>query len=167
MKRPALLVRFPSLRVPSTSWPVIPPDEVAAYPSLAEDIATLDAVVGASFDESDRAALVQQNRYRRQQLVILLGSAVLSGLGGLQAVFPEQRWPGLLLVVLGCTLAVISRAAGELNTLSEFLTERVKAERLRAVYFRFLSRTGRYAGPDRVTVLRRAVVSIKAGEEPT
>ena len=43
--------------------------------------------------ESDRAALMHQNRYRRQQVLVVIGSAVIGGLGGLQAVFPDQRWP--------------------------------------------------------------------------
>ena len=35
------------------------------------------------------------------------------------------------------------------------------------MYFRYLSRTGRYRGDDRVTVLRRAVLAVERGEEPT
>ena len=54
----------------------------------------------------------------------------------------------------------------ELSALENFMTERVKAERLRSACFRFLSATGSYAGADRVSVLRRAVLSIRAGEEP-
>jgi hypothetical protein len=73
----------------------------------------------------------------------------------------------LLLGLLGAALAVISNAVNELNALERFMTERVKAERLRSTYFRFLSRTGRYAGDDRVSVLRHAVVSVRSGEEPT
>lgn len=167
MKRPALLVRFPSIWKKSVSYPVIPPEEAKNYPALAEDIAYVNEVVAARFAESDRAALAYQNRFRRQQVIILLGTAVLSGLGGLQAVFPDQRWPGILLVLLGLVLTFVGRAAGELGTLEAFLNERVKAERLRSAQFRFLSRTGRYRGADRQLVLRRAVVAIKAGEEPS
>jgi hypothetical protein len=166
-RRPALLMRFPSWRAPRPSWPPIAPGKAADYPALADDIATLDTVVGPAFADSDREALLHQNRYRRQQVVILVGSAVLTGLGGLQAVFPQQAWPGLLLGLLGAALAVISNAVNELNALERFMTERVKAERLRSTYFRFLSRTGRYGGDDRVSVLRHAVVSIRSGEEPT
>ena len=68
--------------------------------------------------------------------------------------------------MLGVLLTGVSQAAGELKTLDRFLTERVKAERLRAMYFRFLSRTGRYRGDDRVSVLRRAVLAVERGEEP-
>jgi uncharacterized protein DUF4231 len=166
MKRPALLVRFPSIWKKPVSHPVLPPGATADYPTLAEDIARLGEIVGEPFAESDRAALEHQNRFRRQQVIILLGTAVLSGLGGLQAVFPAQRWPGLLLVALGLVLTAVAMTARQLGTLELFLTERVKAERLRSAYFRYLSRTGRYVGSDRQLALRRAVVLIKKGEEP-
>ena len=169
MRRPAILMRFPRLRLrlrraPS---PVMPADEARRFPALVDDIRILDQEVGPAFAASERAALVTQNRYRRQQVIILLGSALLAGLGGLQAVFPMQRWLGLVLVVLGILLTGVSQAAGELKTLDCFLTERVKAERLRAMYFRYLSRTGRYRGDDRINVLRRAVLAVESGEEPT
>jgi hypothetical protein len=167
MRRPALLVRFPSWRPPQRSWPPITPDAVTDYPELADDISTVDQVVGSAFQEADLAAQRHQNRYRRQQVIILLGSALLSGLGGLQAVFPEQRWPGLLLALVGALLAVLSSAVNDLKALDSFMTERVKAERLRSACFRFLSRTGLYTRDDRVSVLRRAVLSIRAGEEPS
>jgi hypothetical protein len=166
MKRLTLLRRFPSLRAPGPSDPVLPADAATRYPALAKDIAVLEAVVGPEFATSDRAALTEQNRYRRQQVVLTLGAALLTGLGGLQAVMPDQRWPGLLLVVLGLVLTAIGRTAGELGTFERFLNERVKAERLRAMHFRYLSRTGRYAPPDRAVVLERAVLAVKDGEEP-
>jgi hypothetical protein len=166
MRRPALLVRFPSLRTPRTSWPPIAPKTADDYPDLAVDIATVDEVVGPAFREADLEALTHQNRYRRQQVVIIFGSALLSGFGGLQAVFADQRWPGLVLGVLGALLAVLSTAVDELKALEHFMAERVKAERLRSACFRFLSRTGRFAGPDRESVLRRVVNTIRSGEEP-
>ena len=166
MRRPAMLVRFPSWRAPRRSWPPIHPEAVTDYPELADDISTVDQVVTPAFREADLAALRHQNRYRRQQVVIIVGSALLTGLGGLQAVFPGEKWPGLLLALLGALLAVLSNAVNELSALENFMTERVKAERLRSACFRFLSATGRYAGADRVSVLRRAVLSIRAGEEP-
>jgi hypothetical protein len=140
---------------------------MADYPDLAEDIAVAEEVVRAAFVESDLAALREQNRYRRQQVTIILGTALLSGLGGLQAVFPAERWPGIILSLLGIVLAFVGRTAGELGTLESFLDHRVRAERLRAAYFRYLSRTGRYKKGDRKIQLRRAVVAIKQGQEPT
>jgi hypothetical protein len=163
---PPLFARFPHLRSRITSQPVIPAEKRVAYPRLADDFDVLDRVVGPVFRDSDSAALRNQNRYRRQQVAVLVGSVVASGLGGLQAVFPDQRWPGVLLTALGIGLAASSRVTSEIGALADYLTERVKAERLRTLYFRFLSRTGSYAGADRETALRRAVVAIKSGREP-
>src|SRR5215207_8122601 len=161
-----LLVRFPQLRAPSISYPVISPENRAASAALADDFEVLDRHVKGDFETCDVAALRHQNRYRRQQVIVLLGSALVTGLGGLQAIFPAQRWPGLLLTLLGVVLASSSRWAGERASLAEYLTERVKAERLRALHFRYLSRTGRFAGGDREIQLQRAVLAIRAGKEP-
>jgi hypothetical protein len=161
-----LFARLPSLRSPRKSESVIPPGARESYPALADDLELLDTVVLPAFQESDLAALRHQNSYRRQQVTILVGSVVASGLGGLQALLTDQAWPGVLLALLGVALAASSHATSELGTQNDYLAERAKAERLRATYFRFLSRTGRYAGADRNTVLRRAVVAIKAGREP-
>jgi hypothetical protein len=154
------------VRSRAVSDPVLPEDTATHYPALAEDVAVLDRVVGPAFTDSDTAALRYQNRYRRQQVGVILGAVLLSGLGGLQAALPDQRWPGIVLAVLGLALATVGQAAGELKTFERFLDERVKAERLRATYFRYLARTGRYNTPKRAEVLRRAVASVKAGEEP-
>jgi hypothetical protein len=164
--RPQMLVRFPKLRAPAASWPVIPDDKRASYPSLTTDFQVLDREVAAAFVEADVAALRHQNAYRRQQVIVLLGSAALTGLGALQALFAGQRWPGLLLAVLGVFLAAAGRATRELDDLKGYLDQRAKAERLRALYFLFLSRTGPYAGADGEANLRRAVVAIRFGMEP-
>jgi hypothetical protein len=152
--------------VRADSAPVVPVEVRSGYPALQADLAVLDEVVGRSFAEADRAALVEQNRHRLFQVLILFGAAVLSGAAALQGVFPDQRWPGILAAVLGLLLATLGQIAGELGTLAEFQSSRMKAERLRALHFQFLSRAGRYGGPDRDTALRRAVIAIEAGKEP-
>jgi hypothetical protein len=161
-----LLVRFPRLHAPSVSRPVIPPAARAAYPALASDIEVLDREVGPVFAEYDRAALRDQNSYRRQQVLIFLGSALVTGLGGLQAVFPGQRWPGVLVAVLGIALAGSTRVVKEEALQGDYLGARIKAERLRGLYFQYLSRTGSYANADREIALRRAVVAVQSGMEP-
>src|SRR5262249_5060176 len=83
--RPALLRRFPQLRADTQSGPVLPPSARADFPALRADFDVLDREVAGAFAEFDLAALRGQNGYRRQQVLILLGSAFLTGLGGLQA----------------------------------------------------------------------------------
>lgn len=163
---PALLKRFPTLRARADPKPVVPVDVRADYPSLRADFAVLDEVVGGPFAAADRAALVEQNRHRLYQVVILLGAALLSGSAALQGVFVDQRWPGVVSAVLALLLATLGQTAGELGTLGEFQTSRMKAERLRALHFEYLSRRGPYGGPDRELELRRAVIAVDAGKEP-
>lgn len=162
-----LVRRFPTWHSPGYSSPVIPPDKRGPYGLLADDFAILDAEVGRYFTDFDIEALQAQNRYRRQQVTVLIGSALVTGLGGLQAVFPGERWPGLALAVLGVAIGGFSQAFKDLDMKTDYLDARVKAERLRALHFLFLSRTGPYAGDDRVTALRRAVLAIRRGDEPT
>ncbi|MCK2218296.1 DUF4231 domain-containing protein [Actinomadura sp. ATCC 31491] len=159
-------MRFPAFRASVTSWPVIPSETRAAYPELVDDFEVLDRELTPAFTAYDGKALRDQNRYRRQQVLILLGSTLIAGLGGLQAVLPEQRWPSILVVVVGVALAASSRYAHESETLDSYLSRRVKAERLRAQYFRYLSRTGSFAGEDREIALRRAVLAIESNTEP-
>ncbi|WP_193318637.1 DUF4231 domain-containing protein [Nonomuraea phyllanthi] len=164
--RPPLFERFPTLRAPVTSGTVIPAAQRAAYPGLAADFEVLDREVGPAFARYDGAALRDQNRYRRQQVLILLGSALIAGLGGLQAALPGHRWPAVLLAVIGIALAASTKYVKESETLDGYLAARVKAERLRALYFRYLSATGPYAGQDRELALRRAVLAIESDQEP-
>jgi hypothetical protein len=166
VKVAALLARFPKLRAPAISTPVIPPGRRAPYPDLAADFAVLDREVAPAFADFDKKALRDQNRYRRQQVLVVLGSALVTGLGGVQAVFPGQRWPGVLLALLGIALAGSTQVAKEQASQSDYLDARVRAERLRGLNFQYLSRLGPYAAPDRDLVLRHAVLAIRAGKEP-
>ncbi|HEX8487481.1 MAG TPA: DUF4231 domain-containing protein [Propionibacteriaceae bacterium] len=161
----ALVARFPTWRAPRRSPPVISPAVRERYPELEADFDVLAREVGGAFRDFDLQALREQNRYRRQHVVIVLGSALMTGLGGLQAVVPGQRWPGLVLAALGIILAASSRWAREHASQSAYLTARIKAERLRALHFRYLSRTGRFAGEGRDLEVRRAVLAIRAGRE--
>jgi hypothetical protein len=161
-----LLARFPRLRVPFEPRPVIAAGTAERHPVLAGDIAELDEVVTPEFTRYDRTAVREQNAYRRHHLVLLCGSAVLSALGGVQALLPGQRWPGVVLTIVGVLLATSSRWARERGSLDAYLNARVRAERLRALYFRYLARAGAYAGEDRARALRRAVLAVRAGREP-
>ena len=170
----SLLARFPKMSAPSVSWPVIPDEKRALYPELAPDFTKLDQEVTPVFTKYDLAALRGQNRYRRQQVLILLGTALVTGLGGLQAVFPALRWPGVLLAVLGAALAATTQFAKESESQTEYLDARVKAERPRELYFLYLSAKGPYAPsakspnaePDRDSAVGHAVIAIQEGKEP-
>jgi uncharacterized protein DUF4231 len=165
LRRIALFKRMPTLRSKPSSNPILDEVAKARYPGFAEDFALLESVLVPTFAEFDLAALRDQNRYRRQKATVLVGAAVLTTLGGLQAVFPGSRWPTLVLFVVGIFLASSSQVSNESENLDDYLMARVKAERLRSLYFTYLSRTGVYAGPDRARMLRHAVHAIQGGEE--
>ncbi|GLY00315.1 MULTISPECIES: DUF4231 domain-containing protein [Actinoplanes] len=162
----ALFARFPRLFHRPQHRPVIPPGTAERHPVLAGDLADLESLVTPVFTDYDQRAQHEQNTYRRQQLLILCGAAAITVLGGVQALFPGQRWPGLLLTVAGVLLATSSQWARERASLQDYLDFRVRAERLRALYFRYLTRVGPYSGPDRRRALRRAVLAVRTGKEP-
>lgn len=160
-----MLKRFPRFRPPH-SHPIISAAKREAYPALATDLVVIDRELAPAFEECDSNAMRYQHRYRRPQVLILLGSALVVGLGGLQVALPDQWWPGVVLAVVGVVLAARSRFAKEQGWLHNYLDERVKAEGLRSDCFRYLSRTGNCASDDREFVLRRAVLAIQHGKEP-
>jgi len=162
---PTLLRRFPRLRPPMTSAPVLPPEARSNWPALVADFDVLDAEVAPAFQKFDRIALAEQNRYRLEQMLVAIGSALMIGLGGLQAVESQARWPGIVLGALGIVLAGTSRWSAEQSPLTQYLDARVKAERLRSLHFQYLGRIGRYTNEDRVRALRHAVIAIEAGKE--
>jgi hypothetical protein len=77
---PSLLRQFPTLHAPSESKPVIPDEEQDDYPGrgayaqLTQDFEVPDREAAPAFTEYDAAALRDQNRYRRQQVIIILGA---------------------------------------------------------------------------------------------
>jgi hypothetical protein len=154
---PALLARMPRVGGPAESPPVIPDEARTAFPDLARDLDVLARDVAPAFRDYDLQALREQQRYRRQQFLILLGSVLGTAFGALQAAVPDEEWPGALLILLGVLLATSSRWSGERASFGTYLDARLKAERLQALHFQYLSGTGRYAGPNRDLELRRAV----------
>jgi len=144
---------------------VIPEEAGVAFPDLVPDLDALVRDVAPVFRDYDLQALREQQRYRRQQVLILLGSVLGTAFGALQAALPSEQWPGVLLILVGVVLATSSRWSGERASLATYLAARLKAERLRALHFQYLSRTGRYAGADRDLELRRAVLAVQAGKE--
>lgn len=162
----ALLAFLPGVRSPRGSRPVLPAEARTRFPDLAADLDLLDEVVTPEFAAYDERALRRQHAYRRGRLLLIVGSALVTGLGGLQAVFSEQRWPGILLAVLGVLLATGARFAEDDDSLDDYFGARVKAEKLRSLYFRVLARVEPYDGDGREGMLRRAVLDVRGGREP-
>jgi hypothetical protein len=163
--RYALINRFP-LPTRHVSAPIVDPEVRARYSDLGDDFEDLDTVVAEPFEESDLEALQNQNAYRAEQVLVILGSGLVSVLGAAEAAFAGQRWWGVAVAVAGVLVAGGSQYAKERDSLNKFLSARVRAERLRGEYFWFLARIKPYDGDDRVPALRRAVARIRRGQEP-
>ena len=157
---------FWPLRKPPDPTALIGPGVRVRYPELAEDLDVIDRHVADVFGGVDALALRRQSAYRRLRSVLIVGSALLSGLGGLQAVFPDTLWPGVVLLVLGVAVTCLTLLAEDDESLQAYYDARMRAERLRAVAFSYLARTGAFSGDDRVTRLQRAVAEVAAGQEP-
>jgi hypothetical protein len=164
-----LFRRFPSVRLRATSRPVLPATTASDHPELADDLRVVEQVLAGPFEAADLEALTLQNAHRRRSVVVLLGSALLTGLGALQAAYAHQTWPGVVLGVLAALVAATSRIGVESGTAQRHLSARLQAEQLRALHLRYLARTAPFDAEDdgqRRRALERAVVEIGRGEEP-
>lgn len=161
-----LFRRFPRFRPLRQSDPIIPPDAKAQFPTLAEDFEVLRKVE-ERFAHYDLRALNGQNSFRMQGVIVLLGTALLTGLGGLQAVISSQRWPSIVLTVLAVVMASTSQWVVEDHAIDDYRHDRVQAERLRALYFIYLARIEPYTGDNRALLLEQAIDSIDQSEELT
>ncbi len=166
MPGPTLLRRFPRLRARPAAHPIVPPARRADYPALERDFAVLDAELVPRFEALDVEAGRAQNGFRLAQLLLILGGLAATVLGAIQAVQGQGSWAGFaeagVVAVLGAVLAI----SGDLRVKHDYLDSRLRAERLRAEYFLFLSRAADYSGRedhDAAKVLRRRVRSITGG----
>jgi hypothetical protein len=128
---------------------IVPPELRARCPALEDDFAVLDRELMPRFQELDRTALRAQNQFRLEQVILLLGGVLAVMLGALQGALRDAAWPGVVEGLVGVLLAVVGVRTRELHAQRRYLTCRVKAERLRGEFFRFLGRVDEYAGADR------------------
>jgi hypothetical protein len=161
-----LFRRFPRLRPRPVSLPVIDERSKHEYPELAADFAALRRVE-TEFRKHDLRALRAQNTYRLQEIAVLAGATLLTCLGGLQAILSHQRWPSITLALIGIAMAGAAQFIADDSLLPDYFLARVKAERLRALYFTYLARAEPFTGEDREDVLEQAIDAIDEGEELT
>lgn len=161
---PPLLRRLPSLFRGPAFNPIVPPGTRARFGDLEDDLRFLDDALGAAFEQCDLEALRQQSRYRRQQLLLLAGGVTGAIVGALQAVFTSQVWLGAAVAALALVSVWYARAIQRNQSLRHYVDERTRAERLRSLYFQYVTRVGRYAGETREAQLRADVAAVLAEE---
>lgn len=156
-------------RLPTLRWRakkdehLVPPAVRANYPSLADDFFLLEQELVPHFRTLDNEALRAQNRFRLEQVVIIFGGALATALGAVQVALINTVWSGIVEAVLTIILAAIAQRARAWNAQNRYFTNRLAAETLRSVYFKFLGRLGPYANENsRVPNLIRHVAEVRA-----
>lgn len=140
-QRPALVRR---LSLPwgraKESWPPLR-CEVAAtdYPELAEPIAVIEKVLIEEFTKLDETAGRQQRSHRGLQVILLLGAAIATTFGAVQAAFSDQRWPGIAVAVVGFLTVAINEIVAQTRPLEHYIHTRARAEQLRSLTWMYLA----------------------------
>ena len=119
-----------------------------------------------AFCEYDIEAQREQNTYRRQQVILIVVSALTSGFGAVQAALGHDAWPGIVVGALGAFSAATASLAQERRAQGAYLDSRTKAERLKATAFAYLAEVPPFVGDSRVAALGQAVASVAQGKEP-
>jgi hypothetical protein len=162
---------LPRLRwKPGKEQPFVSESMLARCPALRTEIDLLEQELVPRFRSLDQGSLRAQNTFRLGQLSVIFGGSAASALGAVHAglgggvvalAVAEALVAGLL---AGAVVFVRGR-----NAQREYFTTRLKAERLRAEYFRFLARAGGYGADDdgeRLRLLRSRIRTIEShGEE--
>jgi hypothetical protein len=159
-KGPELFRRLPKLFYRPTSSPIVPPENHKRFPDLQNDLRFLAEVLQPEFEKCDIAALRQQNRYRRQQSILLAAGAVGAGLGAVQAAFASIAWPGVLLAVTSALSGWFVQTVERGRALQKYVDQRTRAEQLRSVYFQYVTRIDRYTGKTREEQLQADIEDI-------
>ena len=126
-----------------TSRAPVPSDERPDFPALQERFEDLDDTLVPAFSAHDGSALDAQQSYRRFQLVLVVGAALASFFGAVQATLGDDgRWAAIVVVVVGALTSFASSQLRREHLPARYLVERAKAEELRALYFEYLSGVG-------------------------
>ena len=158
-RAPALLRRLPIInRLVET--PIVPARVRQEFPELSEDLEFLDEWLVPRFTECDLRAQREQNRHRRQQLLLVAAGSAGAVLGAVQAALADVTWPGLLVTLVAVLSAVFTQQVQHGRAVSRYLDERARAERLRSVYFQYVVRVDRYRGSERRQRLREDVAEL-------
>ena len=145
---------------------LIPEGRVNQYPLLRADLLTIATVIGPAFRDYDLGARRAQNSFRRQQVGLICVTALTTAFGAVQAAFSHQLWPGIVVAVLGVLAAAVAGLGEERAAQRDYLDQRTRAERLRAVAFAYLAELSPYDEEDRKARLIAAVADVAEGREP-
>ncbi len=159
-----LFKRFPRfIWKPPQPYSLVPPAERDKCADMKDDFQLLEQELVPYFNELDRESLRFQNEYRREQVVIILGGAILTTLGAIQTAI-GTIWPGLVEAIISVVLTIFTLRSRELKWQERYFTNRLRAETLRGEYFKFLGKIAPYEGDAqaRIALLTEMVAGIRA-----
>ena len=164
---PVLLAVFPKLwfRAPSSA-PLLPEEARREYPQLADRIEEADRYVLPAFVECDQLALREQNRWRWFTVLAITGGFLTTVFGAVQAWLQSALWPGVFVVTLGAASSALTTVARRQGSLHQFLSARLRAERLRSLYFEHVAQAAHADGGGDVRLgdLERRVAEVHYGK---
>ena len=134
------------------------------FPTLAEHIDDLEAIVTPEFDRADRAAIANQAGLKRNRLIELTGGVVTAVLAIVRLGFGDRaQWAGAAAAIVAAGTGVVV-IAGRNHGLDQWLDNRRIAEELRSLYFRWLVSDAEAEREPRRARLRAEVTRIIAVE---
>lgn len=173
-RRPAMLQHFPRLRWPHQE-PVESVDPLKFDPILhapfppalvhdyAADLDVLGRHLLPQYLFEDREALRAQNEFRRDQIILIIGGVIATGLAALPAVLRGDAW-SVAAAIFTAFLAAWASRSRDLASHERWRTSRLKAELLRGEYFLYLGRARPYDVEGcRNRNLMRRVAEIRSG----
>jgi hypothetical protein len=168
---PALFRRFPKPWPPQPSdYALVEPEVRAMAPLLEADLAYLDSKLVPRFREFDRDAQRAQHAFRLGGVLLIVGSAVSTTLGAVQAALDGGNLSvGIAEAVVSAVVAGVVVYVRGRRFQQTYLSKRLMAERIKSQYYLYLARSGSYALDDegeRQRRLDRVVAQLEAGENP-
>jgi hypothetical protein len=140
-QRLPLLAVFPWLRFrPASARHLLMPNAGSRYPTLQQRLTDADKVVYPAFASCDQEAQAEQNRYRWFIVLSILGGLLTTTFGAVQAWLQSVAWPGIVVATMGAATSAITTVARRQGSLDNYLAARIRAERLRSLYFEHLAK---------------------------
>ena len=134
------------------------------YPTLAEHIDDVEAIVTPEFDRADRAAIDTQARIKQNRLIEMGGGLLVVVFALIRlGVGDRAQWAAAVAAIIAAGTGVVS-VAGRRHGLEQWLDNRRIAEELRSLYFRWLVSGAELPVQERRRKLRSEVTRIIAVE---
>jgi hypothetical protein len=148
LRRVALFAYFPTVRAPRGPTSPLLSSAHDEDPDLHADLVLLESVLFPTYERFDQRARLEQNRHRRQQVLLIVGGLLTTVFGAVQAAAATQAWPGIVVSGVGAATAAVASVGRQSGALDGYLANRLKAERLRSTAFTFLAGSARSEGTE-------------------